>query len=99
MVVLIYMFLDQAVHLDLVNDMTTTTFIRCFSAHRGVPSMMISDNAKPFKAASKILRQLLATPEARRNFHTLVSHGNLTMKRLFGGVACSSEGLNQLRGT
>ena len=64
----------RAVHLDLVIDMTTTTFIRSFrrfSARRGVPSMMISDNAKTFKAASKILRQLLDTPEARRCFSQL----------------------------
>ena len=33
--------------------------------------MMISDNAKTFKAASKILRQLLDTPEARRCFSQL----------------------------
>ena len=61
----------RAVHLDLVIDMTATTFIRSFrrfSARRGVPSMMISDNAKTFKAASKILRQLLETPVAKRYF-------------------------------
>ena len=38
--------------------------------------MMISDNAKTFKAASKILRQLLDTPEARRYF----SHLGVTWK-------------------
>ena len=61
----------RAVHLDLVIDMTATTFIRSFrrfSARRGVPTMMISDNAKTFKAASKILRQLLGIPVARKYF-------------------------------
>ena len=39
----------RAVHLELVSDLSTTTFMRCFrrfTARRGTPSRMISDNAK-----------------------------------------------------
>ena len=56
----------RAVHLDLVSDMTAATFIRSFrrfAARRGMPSRMISDNGKTFKSASKIIRQILETPE------------------------------------
>ncbi len=45
----------RAVHLDLVQDMTAETFMRSFrhfTARRGTPARMISDNAKTFKAAS-----------------------------------------------
>ena len=63
----------RAVHLDLVTDMTATTFIRCFrrfAARRGMPSKMISDNSKTFKSA-KIINQILETPEAKKYFTQL----------------------------
>ena len=46
----------RAVHLELVMDLTTPTFLRCFKCfigRRGLPKMMISDNRKTFKAAAK----------------------------------------------
>ena len=46
--------------------------------------MMISDNTKTFKAASKILRQLLDTPEARRYF----SHLGVTWKSNLEKAPC-----------
>ena len=52
----------RAVHLDLVTDMTAESFIRSFrrfTARRGVPSLIISDNAKTFKSASKSLNRIL----------------------------------------
>ena len=48
----------RAVHLELVNDMTTDEFIMCFwrfVARRGVPTDVLSDNAKHFHSASTIL--------------------------------------------
>ena len=48
----------RAIHLELVEDSTTPSFIRAFRrfiSRRGVPEVMISDNAKQFKAASKEL--------------------------------------------
>ena len=55
----------RAVHLELVPDMTTDSFIRClrrFIARRGVPKKMISDNGKTFKAASKVISAVLQDP-------------------------------------
>lgn len=46
----------RALHLDLVLDMTSDSFIRCFKrfmARRGTPLKIISDNSKTFKSANK----------------------------------------------
>ena len=48
----------RAVHLELVQDMSTRTFILClrrFIAMRGAPIEIISDNAKQFKLTSETL--------------------------------------------
>ncbi len=49
----------RAVHLELVQDMSTNTFLLCFRrfvATKGTPEEIISDNAKQFKLSSDILR-------------------------------------------
>ena len=51
----------RAIHLELVPDMMTTTFIRClkrFSARRGLPRRIVSDNVKTFKAASRLIKTI-----------------------------------------
>ena len=51
----------RAVHLELVNDMTTDEFIMCFRrfvARRGVPADVLSDNAKHFHLDATILDRL-----------------------------------------
>ncbi|XP_046856027.1 uncharacterized protein LOC124449123 [Xenia sp. Carnegie-2017] len=51
----------RAIHLDLVKDLSADEFMRClrrFSAIRGTPSLMVSDNAKSFKATVKTLENL-----------------------------------------
>ena len=56
----------RAIHLDLATDLSATAFIRClrkFAARRGTPSLIVSDNAKTFKAASKVLKTLREDPE------------------------------------
>ena len=48
----------RGIHLDLVPDLTTESFIRClkrFVARRGVPRQFLSDNGKTFKAAAHLL--------------------------------------------
>ena len=43
----------RAIHLEVVPDLTAQSFIRCFkrfSARRGFPTRMISDNGTTFKA-------------------------------------------------
>ncbi len=54
-------FQTRAVHLELVDDTGTESFLnafRAFVARRGTPSTVYSDNAKGFKAASREVRQL-----------------------------------------
>ena len=60
----------RAVHLDLVSDMTATTFLisfKRFTASRGVPSRVISDNSKTFKFASTIVTQIFENPETKKH--------------------------------
>ena len=81
----------RAVHLDLVIDMTATTFLRCFrrfSARRGVPSLMISDNGKTFKSASKAIKHLLQDPTVKKHFSDLRVEWrfNSTLPKHPGGV-------------
>ena len=52
-------YVTRAVHLEVVADQSTETFLRClkkFSARRGLPAKFISDNGKTFKSAAKYLK-------------------------------------------
>ena len=52
---------SRAVHLDTVLDMTAETFIRAlkrFSARRGLPKKIISDNGKTFKATASYIQTM-----------------------------------------
>ena len=60
----------QAAHLDIVPDMASQTFICCFkrfTARRGFPVRIMSDNAKTFKAASKTIADVLDSTEVKRH--------------------------------
>ena len=53
--------MTRAVHSELVPDMTVQVFLNClrrFAATRGTPSLIVSDNAKIFKAAKILLKNL-----------------------------------------
>ena len=53
--------ITRAVHLELVQNLLATTFVNCLKrmcARRGAPSLIISDNAKTFKATVKLLERL-----------------------------------------
>ena len=61
----------RALHLDLVVDMTTEAFIRCFKrfvASRGIPQVIISDNSKTYKSADKVIAEILNRPEIEQFF-------------------------------
>ena len=63
----------RAVHLDLVTDLTASTFVRClrrFAARRGTPTLIVSDNAKIFKASEKLLRRLHENREVREHLES-----------------------------
>ena len=54
----------RAIHLELVPDMSTQSFLRAFkrfTARRGVPTQVISDNAKTFVSAAQYLTDLKVT--------------------------------------
>lgn len=58
----------RVLHLDLVKDLSTLTFMNClrrFTSRRGVPTLIISDNAKTFKATEKALKKLYESKEVR----------------------------------
>ena len=58
----------RAIHLDIVPDMSTPTFIRSlkrFIARRGLPKRIVSDNGKTFKAAAKIIKIIIEDPEVQ----------------------------------
>ena len=54
--------ITRALHLELVEYLTTFTFINClcrFSSRRGTPRTVVSDNAKTFKSTAKPPERLL----------------------------------------
>ena len=59
---------SRALHLDLVRSLSAAEFLGCvrrFSARRSTPSLMISDNAKTFKATAKALKKLYGSETVR----------------------------------
>ncbi|XP_064621909.1 uncharacterized protein LOC135484415 [Lineus longissimus] len=58
--------ITRAVHLEVVPDMTSQTFLnafRRFCARRSTPSQMISDNGTTFIAAANEIKQLMQSPD------------------------------------
>lgn len=57
----------KAVHLDLVPYLTTEAFIHNlrFTAHKGFPVRMISDNGMAFKATAKAILAMLRHAEVK----------------------------------
>lgn len=81
----------RAVHLDLVPDLTTTTFLRSFkrfTARRGTPVRVLSDNARTFKAASKFIENTLNSVEAKRYFEHLHIEWRFNLEKApwWGGI-------------
>ena len=57
--------------MELVVNMSAPTFIRSFKrfcGRRGLPALMISDNAKTFKSAANILEQVVTSEEVQKYF-------------------------------
>ena len=58
----------RAVHLELVEDLLAEAFRRClrkFAARRGMPVLIVLDNAKTFQSTEKVLRKLFNHSEIR----------------------------------
>ena len=61
----------RAIHLDIVPSLTTSAFLRSlrwFSARRGTPLLIMSDNGKTFKSAARGIKRLMNDPEAKQYF-------------------------------
>ena len=81
----------RAVHLDIVPDMSAATFIRSvrrFCARRGLPRMFISDNAKTFKAASRMIADVSGQKEVQLHLerHCMEWRYNLEKAPWWGGL-------------
>lgn len=67
-------FSTKAVHVELVSDLCTKTFLAClnrFISRRGMPSMIYCDNAATFKGASNILNDLYAFHNSKSNIDSI----------------------------
>ena len=63
----------RALHLELVRDLSAETFLDClrkFAARRGMPDLIVSDNAKTFKAAEKAITRLFNDPKVKSELQT-----------------------------
>ena len=61
----------RAVHLELVENLSATTFFqafRRFTSRRGLPSTIFTDNAKTYKAASREVTSIFKSKETERYF-------------------------------
>ena len=61
----------RAVHFEVVPNLTAEAFLRCFrryAARRSMPLIVLSDNAKTFKAASKELDKIMNDPSVIKHF-------------------------------
>ena len=59
---------SRAIHIELVPDLTTNAFIRAlkrFTGRRGSPSLIISDNARTFTSAYRVLSSLCKLAEVQ----------------------------------
>ena len=81
----------RAIHLDLVPDMTAESFIHSFkrfTARRGFPHKIISDNGKTFKAAAKTIASVLNHPEVLHYFAGVGMQWSFNLEKApwWGGV-------------
>ena len=61
--------LSRGVHLEIMEDMSVERFILalwCFISRRGCPQRIVSDNAKTFKGANKLLQNLFKDEEVKK---------------------------------
>jgi hypothetical protein len=81
----------RAVHLDLVPDLNTMTFLRCFkrfTSRRGVPKKIVSDNGKTFVSASSTLASIFNDPDVSNYFESLQIEWSFNLQRApwWGGL-------------
>ncbi|XP_022796387.1 uncharacterized protein LOC111334836 [Stylophora pistillata] len=98
----------RVLHLELVEDLSAETFIqtlRRFTARRGTPVLIVSDNMKTFKASKKVLKKLYDHPEVTRELSVKKTEWKFTLERApWGGffermVECAKRCLRKVLGT
>lgn len=78
----------RAIHIELTPSLTTQPFIRClrrFVARRGIPELIISNNAKAFKAATNQLTRIFSGLRSRLFFWEGKCSGSLILRKPHGG--------------
>jgi len=92
----------RAVHLELVTDLSTSAFLlafRRFTAKRGPPTMMLSDNATTFKAAAEKLTRVHwkfnveKAPWWGGIFERLIKSMKSSLKKVLGNARLSMDEL------
>ena len=83
--------MTRAVHPELVENLNSSTFInciRCFSARRGAPSFLVTNNAKTFKASAKFVRKLFKNESVQNHFSSKGIAWRFKLERAawFGGL-------------
>ena len=74
----------RAIHLELVEDLSTGAFIKAFqrfAGRRGTPVLIISDNAKTFEAADKALKKLYNHPEVANELSSKMIKWKFNLER------------------
>lgn len=60
---------SRAIHLEVVEDLSTLSFIqafRCFTAHHSLPRIIMSDNATTFESAAKAFKNIFLDPAVHK---------------------------------
>ncbi len=81
---------SRALHLELVPDLSMESFLLCFRrfvSRRGIPDLIVTDNAKTFKAASRRLAELFNSHAVRSflNDKRIHWHYNMSKAPWYGG--------------
>jgi len=74
-----------AVHIDVIPDVSADTFVHSlkrFCARRGTLLVIISDNAKTFKAAAKVIQDIITNPDVKNTVLTSPLSGTSTLALL-----------------
>ena len=73
----------RAIHLELVQDMTTESFLMCirrYIAQRGKPMMVLSDNAGQFKLGNAVIGKLWGSIVTNSEVQSYVSNEGIAWK-------------------
>ena len=78
----------RAVHLELTADLTSTAFLlafRRFTSRRGLPAVVITDNAKTFKSASSDVKKIVRSQEVQQYMVNHQAQWSLIWRKPLGG--------------